>query len=378
MQETEITDFEQGVSEAPDQSKPGGFMGDAPLNVREDASKPVQQGGPSAEKKKNLVKIGLIALAGACAFAALVYFSPSPTSQQTAPSNQQTAPSNDLYSAAADPAVDDAFSTTMPASPASTVPSATDIQAAQMIAGGNQLADQSLPAQPEPVAGNQVEQTPDQVLSTPVPANELPMAATPAPPAGLSIPAAQPASTAPQQFVITEQQLEELNASVAGVYALFTDINNKLPASGSKTGGNGADDPVERKELLAALGALRVLQNQMKVQKATIESLKSQLNGGAVVQAPGLSVKNSMRQAPQLSNEAIARTPSGNRNTRELAWASYIENFGVAKIEGTVDLIELRPGDNLIGRGQIENISEHGCIRFVGGSVYAPTNGVCK
>lgn len=377
MQETEITDFEQGVSEAPDQSKPGGFMADAPLNVREDASKAVQEGGPSAEKKKKLVQIGMIGIAGACAFAALVYFSPSPNSQQTVPSD-------DLYSTAADPAVDDAFSTTMPASQASTVPAGADIQAAQMISGGNQLVsanpDQLLPAQPELVTGNQVEQTPDQVLSTPVPATELPVAATPPPPAGLIIPESQVASKAPQQFVISQQQLDELNASVAGVYALFTDINSKLPASGSKTGGNGADDPVERKELLAALGALRVLQNQMKVQKATIESLKSQLNGtgGTVVQAPSLAANSSMRQAPQISNEAIARTSAGNRNTRELAWASYIENFGVAKIEGSAELIELRPGDNLIGRGQIENISEHGCIRFVGGSVYAPTNGVCK
>lgn len=78
------------------------------------------------------------------------------------------------------------------------------------------------------------------------------------------------------------------------------------------------------------------------------------------------------------SSSGVVVPEQGRRQVRQLAWSSYIEDFGVATIEGTTDLVELRPGDAILGRGVISKITSTGCILFTNNTRYSPTNGECK
>lgn len=212
-------------------------------------------------------------------------------------------------------------------------------------------------------------------------------------------------SQQPMASNISSAELSDLSSKVDGLFALLNDISQKQMAFEEKlaeveskanaSSKSKEGDFVTNRQFLNSLSSLRALQAQSERLTANVASINEKL-GVEPSQPLGAQARTSRPVAAQSQNTSTPTgaevqqltaqpQPSNNsvvheqaRPARELAWSSYIEDFGVATIDGTPDLVELRPGDLVIGRGLIRKITPYGCIEFANGSRYAPTNGVCK
>lgn len=218
---------------------------------------------------------------------------------------------------------------------------------------------------------------------------------------------AQMVQSAPQQ---SNDSIARLESQIAGLYALVNDANKrtdeankqlqeltaKMETTKTSGGASDPDDFITKKTYMDALRSIRALQATTERQKSALAAIEANLGmtttdepkktastqkvpSNTQPKTPAASMNTneqaSLSQAP--ANAAVV--PDQTRKmARELAWSSYVENYGVAVIEGTADLVELKPGDLIIGRGVIDKISSYGCISFTNGGSYAPTNGSCQ
>lgn len=212
----------------------------------------------------------------------------------------------------------------------------------------------------------------------------------------------QPASARPDVMA----EIQNLNSQIGAMFALINDLSakqsgiesriNELATKVERKPGANESDLVTRKQFLDSLRSVRSIQAQSEKTVAALKVIEERLG---ITEAPAVTAKvkanmpskgsdsrkdsdnsqSAQQVAPTTSepNQVVVQDRS-RRQARELAWSSYIEDFGVATIEGTADLIELRPGDLVLGRGMIEKITPYGCIEFTNKTSYAPTNGECK
>ena len=214
------------------------------------------------------------------------------------------------------------------------------------------------------------------------------------------------ASAAPalqtQQQPDVSTEVANLASQISALYALINDLTVKQSEietkmsqinSMQKNAGANENDLVTRKQFLDSLRSVRAVQAQSEKTASAVKVIEEKLG---LVDAPKAKTRSAKQeqtttnsssaisseekatvQTAQAANQVVVQE-SAKRQARELAWSSYIEDFGVATIEGTPDLIELRPGDIVVGRGMIEKITPFGCIEFTNKTRYAPTNGECK
>lgn len=216
----------------------------------------------------------------------------------------------------------------------------------------------------------------------------------------LEAPQSAPQSNAGSVSLSLRQSINETNAKLDKATELILqlakrqeELEKKL-AQNSSTGSSGeqSGNYVSQKQFLDVLRSLRAIQAQSNKNAAALKSLTEKLDGepqpviasrissvpvAPVVRQPTRTTVTSTAINSPPSTDAVVQD-QGRRQARQLAWSSYIEDFGVATIEGTPDLVDLRPGDVVLGRGVISKITSTGCIIFTNNTRYAPTNGECK
>lgn len=163
----------------------------------------------------------------------------------------------------------------------------------------------------------------------------------------------------------------------------LTDKVNKKPEI---TGSN--DTYVTKATHVEALKQVRALSASVRLSEKAIKALEAKVGNVGIEQPEMVNARivnrvnpAETRQSAPVAIQQQINNPvnQANRNgPRELAWSSWVENYGIATVEGSSEPIELRPGDHVLNRGVVDSISSYGCIRFVNGDLYAPTNGVCK
>jgi hypothetical protein len=202
---------------------------------------------------------------------------------------------------------------------------------------------------------------------------------------------------------VSDQRVSELTARVDAISASQAELNKNLAALIEKLDAQKGDTPAAKAEkgstksdfvtqatYMKSLQMLRAIKAQYDVLEKKVTNMQDTLGESLLTPSQISSNNHEMRQASSQPNSSSAEVKGKrsaqsdsadkepNSSVRELAWLSYVENFGIAYIEGALDSVELRPGDVLTGRGMVKSISSFGCIYFTNGKQYAPTNGVCK
>ena len=179
------------------------------------------------------------------------------------------------------------------------------------------------------------------------------------------------------KLTVQEQslQISRLMEELSSVTQLVAELKASIPDG----------DYASKRAMLDALAAIKALQAQDQRFMTSIKRLQNQEQAAVNKQPTGSQsevgvVTKSAQEAPggEVDNKAvIAVKPTPQRVARDLMWSSYIEDYGMAVIDGTTSLVELSPGQTLLGRGVIRTITGSGCIVFTDGDKYAPTNGEC-
>ena len=124
--------------------------------------------------------------------------------------------------------------------------------------------------------------------------------------------------------------------------------------------------------------SVRALENGSKNKKS---SYQEQEVTRSVVSQPQPETRQNLQYIPK-TGEVFTNTKeqshAKNKFASQIMWSSFVEDYGIAQIEGEVDITILQPGVMVPGWGLIKKITADGCIAFSDGSMYAPTNGVCN
>ena len=219
-------------------------------------------------------------------------------------------------------------------------------------------------------------------------------------PSAETLPTDQAATVSPPNAPDTAQMALRIEQLESSLYDLRMALASEL---GGKADASALEGFATKQSLMDSLAAIADLQSQGKRQVTAITKVRKQISNieEAMTQRVGAPISAENQSAvinqstdiqpvygavdrtsttaaqPTASEPVVVQQVHQRKGARELAWSSFIENFGIAMIEGTTTLVQLEPGTNLLGRGTIKTISGTGCIVFTTGDKYAPTNGEC-